>query len=122
MKFFISLLLTALLGYAAPLFLPWWSFALTSFIVAFVVPQPPGKAFLSGFLGLFLLWSIYALLLDNANHHVLSEKIAQVLLLPSPYWLLIIISGLIGALISGFAACTASFAIAKPHTENNIAA
>ncbi len=113
MKFFVALLLTALLGYAAPLYLPWWSFAVTSLIVALVVHQKPWKAFVSGFLGLFFLWAVYAFILDNANDHILSQKVAQILPLGGSYILLILISALIGALVSGFAALTGSYARKK---------
>ena len=56
MKFLIAILLTALLGYAIPLYSPWFGFAITSFVVAIVVQQTPLKSFAAGFLGLFLLW------------------------------------------------------------------
>lgn len=56
MKFFVSLLLTALLSFAACLYLPWWSIALAAFLVAALVPQKPFRSFLAGFAALFLLW------------------------------------------------------------------
>ena len=55
MKFFVSLLLTALLSFAACLYLPWWSIALAAFLVAALVPQKPFRSFLAGFAALFLL-------------------------------------------------------------------
>ncbi len=110
MKFIVALLLTALLGYTAPLFSPWWTFAITSFVVALAVHQQPVKAFLSGFLGLGLLWGIHAFILDSANEHILSHKIAPILKLGSSGNALILVTALIGALISGFAALSGSFA------------
>ena len=56
MKFFVSLLLTALLSFAAGLYLPWWSIAIAAFIVAALIPQSAVKSFLTGFTALFLLW------------------------------------------------------------------
>lgn len=111
MKFFAAILLTALLGYAAPLLpnLPWWSFALSSFVVALVVHQLPFKAFLSGFLGLFLLWIIYAWIKDTANAHLLSTKVAAILPLGGNYILLLLMTALIGGVISGFAALTGGY-------------
>ena len=110
MKFFTAILLTALLGFAAPLYLPWWSFAPTSLIVAITVHQKPWKAFVAGFLGILLLWGVHAFILDNANNHILSQKVAQILPLNGSYILLIVITALIGALVSGFAALTGSYA------------
>jgi uncharacterized membrane protein SpoIIM required for sporulation len=109
MKFIVSLLLSAFLGYVAPLFFPWWSFAVTSFIIALAIHQRPWKAFVAGFSGLFLLWGIYAFMIDRANEHLLSVKIAQVLPLGGSYILLIIVTAFVGGIISGFAALTGSF-------------
>lgn len=110
MKFITVLLLTALLGYAAPLYFPWWSFAVTSFIIALAIHQKGGKAFLAGFLGLFLLWGAYAFILDNANEHILSAKVASLLPLGGSSVALIFLTAFIGGLVSGLAAMAGSFA------------
>lgn len=110
MKFTVALLLTALLGFVAPLYAPWWSFAITSFIVALAVHQKPLRAFLAGFTGLFLLWGAHAAWLDIANDHLLSDKIAAVLKLGNSGFALVVLTAFIGALISGLAALSGSFA------------
>ncbi|MEP6467779.1 MAG: hypothetical protein ABJB05_15825 [Parafilimonas sp.] len=108
MKFIVVVLLTALLGYAAPLYFTWWSFAVCSFIVALFIHQKPFIAFVATFLGLFLLWGIMAMIIDNANNHLLSQKVAQVLPLNGSSILLILITALIGGLVSGFAGLAGS--------------
>jgi hypothetical protein len=110
MKFIIAIILTALLGYAAPLYLPWWSFAITSLVVAIAIHQKPGKAFMAGFAGLCVLWGIHASILDSANDSILSEKVAYILPLGGSSMILIWITAIIGGLVSGFAALTGSFA------------
>ncbi|MBN9297160.1 MAG: hypothetical protein J0I41_09115 [Filimonas sp.] len=110
MKFTIGLFLTALLGFAAPLYLPWWSFAVTSFGVALLIPQPPGKSFLVGFCALFVLWGMHTFLIDTMNAHILSEKIAPLLHLGNSGFLLILVTALIGGLISGLAALSGAYA------------
>ncbi len=110
MKFIVVLLLTALLGYTAPLYFSWWSFAATSFIIALFIHQKAFVAFIDGFLGMFLLWLFFTLIIDNANQHILSQKIALLLPLKGSSILLILITSLIGGLISGFASLTGSFA------------
>src|SRR6476620_11767869 len=95
MKFIIVVLLTALLGYAAPLYFTWWSFAVTSFIIALVVQQRAWVAFAATFLGLLLLWAIMALMIDSANDHLLSQKIATILPLHGSSELLILITALV---------------------------
>jgi len=110
MKFLISILLTALLGYAVPLFgiMPWWSFAVSSFIIAMLIHQLSWKAFLSGFLGLFLLWGIHAFIIDTANNSILSTRIASVLPFGGNTVLLLLATAVAGGLVSGFAAITGS--------------
>ncbi len=110
MKFISGLLLTALLGFAAPLYFGWFSFAITSFIIALVVHQKAFIAFATGFLGMFLLWLFFTLIVDNANQHILSQKIALILPLNGSSLLLILITSLIGGLISGFASLSGSLA------------
>jgi hypothetical protein len=111
MKIITAILLTALLAYAAGLYtvLPWWSFVVTSLVIAMAIHQRPGKAFLSGFLGLFLLWTILAFIKDSANEHILSAKVAQVLPLGGSSIVLILVTGIVGGLVSGLAALTGSY-------------
>ena len=114
MKFIVVVLLTALLGFAAPLYFSWWSFAVTSFIIAVFVHQKPFAAFVATFSGLFFLWGIMEMIIDNANNHLLSQKIAAILPLNGSSLLLIFITALIGGLVSGFAGLTGSL-VRKPN-------
>jgi hypothetical protein len=109
MKFLVSILLIALLSFAVGLYLPWWSLALVAFLVAALIHQKAGRAFLSGFLALFLLWGIMAFIIDQRNQHILSTKIATLLPLAGSYILLIFITALIGGLVAGFAAMAGSY-------------
>lgn len=110
MKFVTAFFLTGFLAYVIGLFtnLPWWSFVFTSFIVAMAVHQKAGKAFLSGFIGLFLLWGLLAILKDNPNEHILSSKVAKILPLGGSYILLIFLTAFLGGLVSGLAATSGS--------------
>ena len=109
MKFIVALILTALLSFAASLFLPWWSIAIAAFIAAVFVHQRAFKAFVAAFLALFLLWGLHAFYMDQANDHLLAAKIANVLPLGGNYVLLIIITAFIGGLVAGMAALTGSY-------------
>jgi hypothetical protein len=109
MKFLISILLIALLSFAVGLYLPWWSLALVAFIVAALIHQKAGRAFLSGFLALFLLWGVLAIIIDQRNQHILSKKIATLLPLAGSYLLLILVTALVGGLVAGFAAMAGSY-------------
>lgn len=109
MKFLVSILLIALLSFALGLYLPWWSLAMVAFIVAALIHQRAGKAFLSGFLGLFLLWGILAFVIDQGNQHVLSHKVAALLPLGGSSLVLILVTALIGGLVAGLAAMAGSY-------------
>ncbi len=110
MKFIISTLLTALLSFVLALYLPWWSIAVGAFIVALAIHQVGWKAFLSGFVALFLLWCVHAWLINSANEGILAAKVSQLILRADSPVLLVLITGLIGGLVAGFAALTGSLA------------
>jgi len=112
MKFFVSLILTAFLSFAACLYLPWWSIAIVAFLIAALIPQRPGWAFLTGFIALFLLWGGMSFWLSSRNDHILAQKIAAVLGIGNSY-LLIALTALIAGLVAGFAALTGSFLRAR---------
>jgi hypothetical protein len=111
MKIISAIILTAFLAYVAGVYstLPWWSFAITSLFVSIAIHQRPGKSFLSGFIGLFLLWAVLALMKDAANEHILSTKVASILPLGGSYLVLILVTGIVGGLVSGLAALTGSY-------------
>ncbi len=106
MKFFAAFILTVLLSYAAGFYFSWWIIAVTAFTVALVIPQKSFYAFLAGFLALFVLWGALAGFIDIKNQHILSTKIAEVIFKTSSHWMIIMVTGLIGALVGGFAALT----------------
>ncbi|MBK6379360.1 MAG: hypothetical protein IPO01_11525 [Chitinophagaceae bacterium] len=109
MKFFISLILTILLSFAACLLLPWWSIAVAAFVVAALIPQKPFKAFLTGFIALFLLWGGLSFWISNNNGHILAHKVSQLILKMDNPYLLVLATALIGALVAGFAALAGSY-------------
>jgi hypothetical protein len=109
MKFILSIILTALLAFIGGLWLPWWSIALAGFLTALMIFQSPGKAFLGGFTGLFMLWSALASWIDIQNQGILSGKIAMILPLNGNSFLLILVTAVVGGLVAGFAAISGSF-------------
>ena len=109
MKFFISLILTILLSFALCLFLPWWSIAIAAFVVAALIPQKPFKAFVTGFIALFLLWGGLSFWMSNNNDQVLAHKVSQLILKMDNPIILILATALIGALVAGFAALAGSY-------------
>lgn len=109
MKFITASLLTAILCFVSGLFLPWWGIAIVALGVAAIIHQKAWKAFLSGFLGVFLLWAGLAGWIDMQNNGVLAQKVASILPLGGSRLAIILVTGCIGGLIGGFAALTGSF-------------
>ncbi len=109
MKFIAALILTILLSFIAGLYLPWWTIAIVAFVVALMIYQKAGMAFLASFLGLFILWCGLAFWIDSGNESILSARIGQLLGIGNNSFLLIIITGTIGGLVAGFAAMSGSF-------------
>ena len=109
MKFLISILLIALSSFAAGLYLPWWSIAIAAFIVLAFIPQKPLFAFLSGFLAVFLLWTILALAISSSNEDLLAHKMSMIILKTDSPFGLVLATGFIGALVAGFAALAGTF-------------
>ncbi|HEX8314455.1 MAG TPA: hypothetical protein VF609_05670 [Flavisolibacter sp.] len=108
MKFLLATLLTASLSFIAGLYTPWWSIAIVAFLVALLIKQKIGLAFLSAFAGIFLLWGGLALLIDIKNKSILSHKMAQIFPLNGSSFLLVMVTAFVGALVAGFAAMSGS--------------
>lgn len=113
MKTVISTFLIIVLSFAGCLYFPWWCIAIVAFIVSALIPQKPVNSFLSGFLGLFLLWSILSFYISFNNDHILAHRVSLLLIKNDSPFLLVLTSGLIGGLVAGFAALTASFIYKK---------
>ncbi len=111
MKYIVSILLSALLAYAVGIYgnLPWWSFVVTNFIIAFAIPIKPAQSFLAGALGVGSLWAGLAFGIDMSNNHILSTKVAKILPMGGSYLLLIFMTIAIGTLLGGLASLTGSF-------------
>jgi hypothetical protein len=109
MRFTVSTILIALLGFAAGLYLPWWSIALMAFLVAFFIGQKPWMAYLSGFLAGLLFWGLLALWIDVQNEHILSVRMATLFPLGGSSLWLVLVTGLLAAIIGGMAALSGSY-------------
>jgi hypothetical protein len=110
MKFPVTILLTALLAYAAGLYMPWWSTALAAFLVALMIYQQPGWSTLAGFLGIFLIWGVLAWTRSGANGHILAHRMSQFILKKDDPNQLLGMTALIGAVTGALGALTGSLA------------
>lgn len=83
-------------------------------LLAQLTPLP---AFIAGFLGIFLLWIVLAGWTNYSNAEILSSRVAQLMGVGSPM-LLILVTGIVGGLVGGFAGLTGSFLIGRKRTRN----
>jgi hypothetical protein len=110
-KFLMATIVSALLAYAIGIYgnLPWWSFVISNFIIAIAIDQKPLKAFISGALGVGLLWLTLALMIDQQNGHLLSTKVANILPLKGSTSALIAITAFVGFILGGLSSLSGSY-------------
>lgn len=107
MRFAITTVAMILTSIMLQMVIPWWSIAIAAAVVGLFSRLKPGWAFVSGLLGVGLVWLVAAWLLDNDNNGLLSAKVAQILPVGSAVALLAVTVA-VGALVGGFAALTGS--------------
>ena len=107
MRLIINILLIAALSYYVELYLPWWTLTIVCAAVCTLVYVGLLQAFISGCLGIGLLWFGLAWKVHADTEGVLSEKITQLVGLGDPLQL-IVLTGLVGGLVGGLAAMTGS--------------
>ena len=110
-KFLMATIVSALLAYAIGIYgnLPWWSFVISNFNIAIAIDQKPLKAFISGALGVGLLWLTLALMIDQQNGHLLSTKVANILPLKGSTSALIAITAFVGFILGGLSSLSGSY-------------
>jgi hypothetical protein len=109
MKFVVSILLIALLSLGSEIYLPFWSVALVAFGVSALIPQAPWKALVCGFVAVFALWVGLAAYIDQANDHILGNRVSLLVLKITSPVLLILVTGFIGGIVGAMGALTGSF-------------
>lgn len=105
MKLIVKVMLTAALAYLAGMYLPWWGVMVVAAVVSLIIPTSGFSAFVSGFIGVGLLWMVLAWKIDIESQGVLSGKVASLFGLSDPIYL-VIASGVVGAVAGGFGSVT----------------
>ncbi|MEQ9427005.1 MAG: hypothetical protein RJQ09_21465 [Cyclobacteriaceae bacterium] len=102
MKVIIKMILIAALTYFGLMYFPWWILVVIAFLVSAVIPGNDFGAFLSGFLGVGILWMAIAWKIDIESGSVMSSKIANMFPVGGDTTMLVIIGGVVGGLAGGF--------------------
>ena len=95
-----------LFGFAAQMFLPWWSIVVVAFLVGCFVHDSAARSMVYGTAAVTLLWSIFASWQSSANGGLMSGTMSDMFSGKVSGTQLIFVTGLIGGLVGGFAAMT----------------
>ena len=75
MNFFLRLILIGILSYFFSMFTPWWIVVVIGFTGGILIPGGSLRVFVSGFLGVGIVWMGYAWKLDSENESSFSNII-----------------------------------------------
>ncbi len=106
-KFIIGVIAVAIIALIGQSYLPWWIIAPTSFLIGALLGLNGRQSFGYGFLGIALLWGVYAGWLNNENESILATKMGALFGGLSPLHL-VLITALLGGIVGGVAAMTGS--------------
>jgi hypothetical protein len=109
-------LIILILSFAGGYFLPWWIIAIAAFLAAFFIGKTPVQSFWSGFIAIFIGWTVLELFKSVPNDHILANRVATLFHLPS-WVLLLLITSLLGGIVGGMSALSGVLlkrAFAKP--------
>lgn len=106
MKWFFFLLFLIVYGLSG-LILPWWGLAIPAFIGGIFLTGSV-RSFLVGFLLGFCLWMMWAVVQDISMAGRISMRVSQILEFSHPLKV-VLLTGAIGGLVSGFSSLTGYF-------------
>lgn len=94
-----------ILGFICQSYLPWWSIVLVAFVIGAFTKDSGIRAFAIGFVGVALLWGIYAAFINNQNDSILANRMGELFGGMSAISL-VLITAIIGGLVGGLGALT----------------
>ncbi|MCP4459550.1 MAG: hypothetical protein GY816_16235 [Cytophagales bacterium] len=107
MKFFLRLILIGILSYFLSMIAPWWIIVVIGFSCGLLIPGGSLRVFVSGFLGVGIVWLGQAWKLDSENESSFSNIILELFPI-SDSIVLIAFVGLLGGLCGGLSAMSGS--------------
>ncbi len=106
-SFLISIIIIFVVTYIIFLALPWWTIPIATFIVGIIFRLKSIPSFLSGFLGVGIVWLVLIVSKDAGNDVNIASAMGELFGGRSGY-MVYILSGLIGGLMGGLASLTGS--------------
>jgi len=105
MKVIIKAILIAGLCYLMGGLMPWWGGVVIAALVSLSIPTTSFSAFVSGFIGVGLLWMVLAWTIDIESQGLLTDKVATVFNAADSIYL-VVGAGAIGAFAGGLGSVT----------------
>lgn len=105
MNFIFRILLIGISAYYILDFMPWWTIIIIPFLLGIIFEDNLLAHFLSSFVGTGVAWLFLMLNFDLETQSILSSKIIDILEISSIN-ILIILSSIIGGIISGLGSLT----------------
>jgi hypothetical protein len=97
-------LILLVLAFISSYLLPWWAVAIVTFFAAYFMAKTPWRSFISGFLAVFIVWALLAMLKSIPNNHLLAGRVVQLFPLPHNWVWVLVVTAFIGGLIGGMGA------------------
>lgn len=107
LKILIKIGFTAMLAFLFQTMMPWWSVGVAAFLISLIISTNRRRSFMSGFLGVGLLWLFQSWLIHLGTDGILSDKVAVIFSLTAG-WQLVFVTAMVGGLAGGFCALTGS--------------
>ena len=101
----VLFLLIAFFSFLLQLFLPWWSMAIVSFVISFLLGKKSLHVFFAAFFACGMVWLLMAFYTHFTKGDLMTNRIAELLFLHGSL-MLYIGSFFIAAIVGGFAGLT----------------
>ena len=105
MKYIFGIIGIIVLGFFIQSVLPWWTIAIVAAIIGASIKFTNLQSYAVGFIGVFLLWGIYAGFINNANEGILAIRMGALFGGLGAYQM-VLVTALLGGIIGGFGALT----------------
>jgi len=109
MKDIFAFIAILILGFLAQTFIPfWWIIAVVCFIIGFAFIDEAKEAVIIGFISVFILWGVVALVKSYQNDFVLLNRLSE--LIPgNSKAIVLLLTAVIGGLIGSFSTLSGYF-------------
>jgi TctA family transporter len=103
MNLLIRIILIGALAFGLQSYFPWYSAIIAALLVELILGKDGSTKFFSGFYGIALVWMALSAYVDFKSESILSIRILEMFKLPPYGSVMVVLTGLLGGLLGGFA-------------------